>query len=325
MTAELHIIVLNFRTPAYTVACLKSLESEMPSVPGTMVHLIDNGSGDDSVPVIEGEIAQHAWSDWLRFIPLPKNLGFAGGNNVLMREILGMADAPEFVLLLNSDTVVHPGCLKSCLAAMKNNPEVGAMSCLLRNGDGSVQNEARRFPRPDRETVRAIGLPWLAPKLFSWANLDDSSWDRATTIRNVEWIGGAFLLVRTAVLRQVGVLSDEFFFYGEDIEFCYRIHLGGWKIQHNPCGSITHYGGASSGETHIRNHARDLLTWNARFLVQKLCYGKVASIWMRIVYIKIFGLRTLWLFLSGQRNTPKYKSIQGGFRMLLGSLTRKVL
>ena len=104
---ELTIHILNYRTPDLTLACLGTLAAERRNYPHFDVILIDKASGDDSVAVLSSALDREGWRDWVRFLPLERNLGFAGGNNHAMRLVLDGEDGPPFQLLLNSDTLVH--------------------------------------------------------------------------------------------------------------------------------------------------------------------------------------------------------------------------
>lgn len=320
---KLAIVILNYKTPAYTEDCLRSLAPEVAALPDTRVLLLDNASGDDSVPRLRALIAANGWHGWVELLTSERNTGFAGGNNELLRRVLAEDDAPEGVLLLNSDTVVWPGCLAYCQSFMEARADVGALSCMLRNRDGSVQNVCRKFPRPDRETARALGLPYFLPGVFGWAELEDMGWNRETESRAVEWLGGAFLWVRTAALREVGLLDESFFFYGEDTEFCYRMGRRGWRVWFDPGATITHFGGGSSDPTRMLDRRKDVLTWYARFHVQRRCYGALAALWLRGVYIAAFALRLGWIVLSGRRGSLDHQRIASGLRTLTGPLDPK--
>ena len=253
----LAIAIVNFRTPDLTIACLRSLAGEIASLPGARVVVVDNGSGDDSVERIGAAIQAGGWAGWASLVATGWNGGFAFGTN---RGIEAVPDADHY-LLLNSDTVVGLGALQASLQVLRASPDVGAMSCLVESEDGSVQNVARLFPSPLRRVVGAIGLPWWMPRLFGWANLEDLGWDRRGPARDVEWLGGAFLLVRGDVVRAVGGLDEDFFFYGEDIEFCHRIRSAGYRLRYDPSVSVTHLGGKSS-ESHpdaLRDAAHERL------------------------------------------------------------------
>lgn len=314
---RLTVHVLNYRTPELTIDCLRTLAAERERFADFDVVLVDNASGDDSVERLGAVLADAGWQAWVHFLPLKRNLGFAGGNNHSLAQCLAEAEAAPFQLLLNSDTLVHAGSLKAAVEWMQAHPRAGAFSCMLRNGDGSVQNVCRRFPRPDRETARALGLPYLLPRLFSWADQEDGGWDRETARdRTVEWIGGAFMLLRTAAIREVGLMDESFFFYGEDCEWCHRLRRHGWAVQFDGSFAITHLGGASSDSTRLLDKRREILLWRARFLVQRRCYGRLAALWLRGVYIYAFAMRVLWMRIAGRRGTLLYQSIVSGLHTL---------
>jgi GT2 family glycosyltransferase len=298
---DLSVIIVNYRTPALTIRCLETLAEERSSVVGMSVILVDNGSQDDSVSKFTETITQRGWGEWVELIASPKNLGFAGGNNLGIRSVLAVAQQPRYVLLLNSDTEVHSGCLSGCQRYLDARPEVGAMSCLLLNADGSPQNTARKYPRPDREIMRAFGLPWIMPRQFGWADIDDLGWDRRSDEREVEWLGGAFLMVPTRVLRELGGLDEDFFFYGEDVEFSHRVAHAGYKVIHWPGASITHLGGASSNSEQVPGRWREQHEWRGRLLVQRKCYGRVAEILIHAAYLLAATVRKSNVLRRGQR------------------------
>ena len=314
---RLTVIVLNFRTPDVTIDCLRTLAPEAAVNPDMRVILVDNASGDDSVPRIESAIRENGWSaGWLEFRPLDKNLGFAGGNNLVLHEKLAEKNPPDYLVLLNSDTLVRPGCIAHCTKIMEADPKIGALSCMLRNLDGTVQNVCRKFPHPLREAVRAFGLPWLVPALFRWADLEDSAWDREAGPRDVGWVSGAFFFARASALREAGVLDEEFFFYGEDCEWCHRLWRHGWRIRFDPAVEIVHLGGASSDSTRVRNRQRELYTWRARFLVQRKCYGAIAEKFVRGCYISMFALRLGLQSLTGRGGSQRAADLREGLDQL---------
>lgn len=269
---KLLIVILNYRTPDLTIDCLRSLAPEVPSVPSAHVVIVDNASGDDSVERIQAVINQEGWRDWAELLPQDKNHGFAGGNNRGIERYPGA----EYVLLLNSDTLVHEGCLAYCIKQMEENASIGALSCLVRSPDGAFQNTAKKFPTPVRMIATALGLPFRWPKLFEPLRIHDLGWDRYTVRREVDWLAGAFLLLRGEALKKVGLLSEAFFFYGEDVELCYRLHKAGYAQVHDPGASITHLGGQSSSLLESSQKANQLFI-DARYLIQTECYGRLAA------------------------------------------------
>src|SRR5208282_6405000 len=124
------IVILNYRTPQLTVDCLHSLAKVRHEVDGTRVMVLDNGSGDDSPRRIAEAIAANGWGEWATLRLLEKNLGFAGGNNVALAELMrGDQQDVDYFLLLNSDTRVEPRTLGHCRAMMEQAPRIGMMSC----------------------------------------------------------------------------------------------------------------------------------------------------------------------------------------------------
>lgn len=310
--AELAVLMVNYKSPAYTIDCLASLEKERAAGPDFEVWLLDNASGDNSVELIQHALSERDWKSWVHFVQSNINYGFAGGNNHLL-DLARKEDAAfRFVLLLNNDTLVHPGCLSYMLKRLKEEPSISLMSCQLLNADGSIQNVARKLPTPLRETLRALGLPYALPVLFGWADLEDAGWDRATETRDVEWVGGACMCMTRETAENTGLFDTDFFFYGEDMELCYRIQKNGGRVVFDPGASITHFGGASSDPTRLQDRRRNILYWRARFMVQKKCYGAVGAAWSRLAYITGFFLRKCWLILRGRKRTETYKSISGG-------------
>jgi N-acetylglucosaminyl-diphospho-decaprenol L-rhamnosyltransferase len=299
---KLLIIIVNYRTPKLTLDCLASLAPQIGDVPDTRVIVVDNASKDDSVQIISDGIEKNNWAEWASLISAKANLGFAGGNNLAMDKLL---DHPEagYVLLLNSDTIVGEHALKHCYDRMASNPSIGILSCMLMNRDGTVQNTARKLPTPLRMAVNSLGLTWLWPKAFDWADLEDPHWDRKTQSREVEWVGGAFMFIRRKVIDKLGGLDTRFFFYGEDIEFCRRARKHHWIVYYDPTVYVIHLAGASSDFSKLDPRDRDAMRWEARYLTQRRCYGLAAEIFLRAIDILSFGVRFLKaLFLRRSRS-----------------------
>jgi N-acetylglucosaminyl-diphospho-decaprenol L-rhamnosyltransferase len=298
----LRVIIVNFRTPQMTIDCLRSLAGEVGTLPGPLkVTVVENGSGDDSAGRIEQAIRENGWSSWAEILPLDRNWGFAGGNN---RGIAHAGPQAKYYLLLNSDTLVNPGVLAYCCNVMDCEPQIGIMSCMLRNRDGTWQNVARRFPTPISQIATTFGLPWSMPRLFRWADVASDRPELENVKHDTDWVGGAFMLIRGEALRQLGGLDESFFFLGEDIEICYRYHKAGWRVHYDPAVRITHFGGQSSGENTLPSRQKMLHNLAARYKVQRRCYGRLASATLRFMDIIAYCLRYAWIGLRGRTHTP---------------------
>ena len=123
------------------------------------------------------------------------------------------------------------------------------------------------------------------------------------------------MCMRTALAQKTGLFDTDFFFYGEDMELCHRMHREG-SVFFDPSVSITHFGGASSDGTRLRNTQRDLLRWKARFLVQEKCYGRFAARWSRAMYICAFFLHKMYLLARNRRQTETYAGVEAGLEQL---------
>ncbi len=292
---SLLIAILNYRTPAVTGECLASLAPCIGEVEATRVVVVDNASGDESVPFLASLIERKGWQRWCHLIASPTNTGFAGGNNLVMSHLRRPEHAQtRWVLLLNSDTIVRPGVLAHCAGVMDRDVRLGAMSCRLDNPDGTPQHTARRFPTPARMAAGAVGLPWYLPGAFGWADVDDPSWDRSTPkLREVDWIGGAFMFIDAQVYIRLGGMDERFFFYGEDIEYCLRIRRSGRTIAYDGRVGITHLGGASSDPTRLPQKVRSSYAWQSRYAVQRRCYGAWAAAMLRCIDVAAYGIRSL--------------------------------
>lgn len=177
---------------------------------------------------------------WTQLIENPENVGFARANNQGIQVSIS-----EYVLLLNSDTVVHPGAVDVLIDFMEAHPQAGACGPRLLNGDGSLQPSVHPMLTPAREFWRLLFLDQVWPK----ATYRQASWD-VTTPRPVEVIKGACLLVRRSALDQIGLLDESYFMYTEEVDLCYRLAQAGWELWYVPTAVVTHFGGASSRQVH---------------------------------------------------------------------------
>lgn len=316
----LAVVIVNFRTSEYTIECLRSLSRERTEFAGFEVFLVENGSEDGSLGALTNAIRENGWDSWVNLLPQSENLGYARGNNVGIRRALERRHHSrpcEYVLLLNNDTVVHQGCLSATISRMRLDPSIGALSCMVRNSDGSVQNVCRRFPRPDLATIRAIGLPYLLPRTFGWADPEDTGWRREGALRKVDWIGGAFMMLRASALSEVGNLDERFFFYGEDAELCFRLKRAGWCVVFDSAGTITHYGGASSDAPRCPEVQRIRWRWAARLRFQRVCYGLLAAVWIRAVHTFSVAVNLFVMAISGRRSSSGWDRTMLDLRVLM--------
>ena len=190
------IVIVNYRTTELTLDCLRSLQDEVGTVAGTRVVVTDNASGDDSVDAPRcGGGAPAAGASWATIQPLEQNGGFAAGNNAAIRPALASADPPTYVLLLNPDTIVRPGALRTLVEFMENRPDVGIAGSRLEEPDGTPQRSAFRFPSVLGELEGGLRL---GRSRGSWR----AGWSPQpcpTEPGPTDWVAGACMIIRREV------------------------------------------------------------------------------------------------------------------------------
>jgi GT2 family glycosyltransferase len=205
----------------------------------TEVIVVDNASTDGS-PAAIAELARH--ESRVRLLENPANLGFAAANNCAL-PLLNIDS--EFLLFLNPDCVVEPHTMSRMLMVMQAHPEAGMAGCLIANLDGSEQRGDRRnIPTPVSALVRVLWLDRMFPTRFHGFDLAGTHLPEQPV--EVEAISGAFMLVRRCALDAVGPLDAGYFLHCEDLDWCKRFRMAGWKILFVPGARVAHAQGASS-------------------------------------------------------------------------------
>lgn len=231
---DLSIVIVNYNTKKLTIDCIQSVLKSNLSFQYE-IFVVDNASSDGSVVQIQNLFPQ------VHTISNKENVGFSKANNQAIRECNG-----RYVLLLNSDTIVNDNTLDKVICFMDRETNIGAVGCEVNLADGTLDKACHRgFPTPDASFYYMIGLAQKYPTSPKY-NSYHKSYLNMKEIHDIDCLVGAFMMVRREVIEQVGLLDEEFFMYGEDIDWCYRIKEAGWRIVYNPTVSITHYKGASS-------------------------------------------------------------------------------
>lgn len=239
------VAIVNYCTPQLTVDCLRSLQDELRDHPGSIAVVADNASPDGSGQLISRAITDNGWGAWAKVIQLPRNGGFAYGNNAIIREALGSTDVPRYVWLLNSDTIVRPGALRALVDFLDDRPEIGIGGSCLEDPDGTQQCSAFRFHSLTSEFTASVRLGPISRALERWAVAPTPN--RVTA--PYDWLSGASLLVRTEVLRSVGLLDEHYFLYYEETDFCRKVCAAGWQRWFVGDSRVVHLVGNSTGVT----------------------------------------------------------------------------
>jgi GT2 family glycosyltransferase len=230
---KLSIVILCWNDLKVIADCLASIYSGTHAT-DFEVLVSDNGSTDGSLEFIRKEYPQ------VRLIENGRNLRFAKGNNVAIRASQG-----EYVLILNPDTIIHDGTLDKLTVFADSHPEAGAFGCKILNSDGSIQECVRPLPTVRSEWIAALGLGGLA-HLSEWFHPGVYVDWKGDTERTVGWLAGCFILIRGDLLKRLGGFDEQFFYYFEDTDLCWRIWDSGNPILYTPSVAITHLGGQST-------------------------------------------------------------------------------
>ncbi len=237
---RLSVVFLNYNTRDLTRQALSSVLSAAEGLE-VEIFVVDNASADGSADMVAEEFPQ------VKLIRNAANVGFAAGNNVALRQVVG-----EYALLINTDTIVRQDALHTMVEFLDAHPEAGACGCKILDPDGTLQLDSRRgFPKPLAAFCKMSGLSRFFPKHPLIAHYHMTYLDPEQTAE-VEVLSGSCMMVRKAAMDQIGLLDEDYFMYGEDIDWCYRFHQAGWKIYYVPTTSIIHFRGESGRGTPLK-------------------------------------------------------------------------
>jgi GT2 family glycosyltransferase len=236
---KLSVIIVNYNVQYFLENCLNSVVKAAKNM-SCEVFVVDNNSVDGSVEMVREKFPK------VKLIANQVNLGFSKANNQAIKQANG-----EYVLLLNPDTVVEENTFQCCVDFFENNPKAGGLGVKMLDGKGKFLPESKRgLPTPVVAFYKIFGLARLFPKSerFGQYHLGHLSNDKN---HEIEILSGAFMMIRKSVLDQIGLLDENFFMYGEDIDLSYRITQAGYKNHYLADTSIIHYKGESTKKSSI--------------------------------------------------------------------------
>ncbi|NQT26529.1 glycosyltransferase [candidate division KSB1 bacterium] len=283
---DLSVILVNYNVKTYLSQALESIEKALDQIPSEII-VVDNASTDGSVSMLRKRFPS------VQLIANEINVGFATANNQAIQIAKG-----RVLCLINPDTLVREDTFQSALDYLKSYSDVGMVGGKVLNSDGTLQLACRRsYPTPWVAFTKVSGLSTLFPKsrFFGRYNL---TYLNPNEEAEVEAISGSFMIVRKTAVDQAGLLDEQFFMYGEDLDWCFRIHQAGWKIVYLPQTQIVHYKGRSTREASFDSLK---LFYSAMGIFVKKHFGRGASIlpsWFLMMGIWIrgaIGLITTWL------------------------------
>jgi len=228
----LEVVIVSHGAAELLARCLRSLETHPPSVP-TRVTVVDSGSPDDTPDMVERDFPT---VDLIR----KGNIGFSAANNVVL------ARRAPYTLLLNPDTEVHAGAIDAAIDRLEAEPTIGMVGIKLITESGGLDHACKRsFPTPTSALAHFTGLGRMevAPAALSQYRATELGEDDAG---DVDAVNGAFMLVRRDAVDQAGPLDEGYWLYMEDLDWCRRFHLAGWRVFYEPAGTTLHVKGGSS-------------------------------------------------------------------------------
>lgn len=244
---RLLVVIVNYKTAALTIACLRSLETEIAAASWTHVVVVDNQSGDKDA--INAAIQDHKWGSWASLLVAEKNGGFAYGSNQGIAPALQWPEPPDYFLLLNPDTEVRRGAIQSLVEYMDLHPKVGIGGSSFENEDGSDWPIAFRFPTVWSEFEQGIRLGPISRLLQNKIVARIMAREPA----QVDWVSGASMIIRRQVIEDIGLLDEGYFLYFDEVDYCMRAAKAGWPCWYIPASRVMHIGGASTGVTSSTN------------------------------------------------------------------------
>ncbi len=294
---DVSIIIISFNTRDLLRECLQSALAESARLPpnaSAEIIVVDNASRDGSADMVEREFA--ASPTPVRLLRSELNLGFGVANNLAIEAACG-----RYPVLLNSDAFFHPGALARAIAYIDADPSAGIGGARLISRDGEWQPSARTFHSVCRDALVLTSLSSRFPRsrIFgapdrTWANPDEPA--------EVDWVTGAFMILRREALLKTGIFDPAFFLYCEEVDLCRRVKAAGFRVLYWPGVVVTHLGGESSRQ--LSEHAfseseAQVVLWRMRstLLYYRKHHGAQAR-WARWLEDGFFTLRRLRNLLS---------------------------
>ena len=283
---DLGIVIVSYKTCGLLRTCLRSVYASQ----GDFIFdvcVVDNASSDGSAEMVAAEFPQ------ARLITNSGNIGYPSANNQGL-EAFGFAETPNaglqtprFALLLNPDTELPPDALARMLGFMAEHPRAGAAGPRLVLPDGSLDLACRRsLPTPEVCFYKLMGLSRLFPgsRRFGRYNLTYLDPDEVARVGSVV---GAFMLVRAEAIAQAGLMDGQFFMYGEDLDWAYRIQEAGWDIYYNPAVTVLHVKRAAS-----RHSSRAQIEfYRAMDIFYRKHYAAQTPWWLHVPIVSVISLR----------------------------------
>jgi hypothetical protein len=289
---DLSIIIVNWNARDLLTRCLQSVYDTTSNLDFEVI-VVDNASNDGSQAMIRQRFPQ------VRLIENDQNVGFARANNQALTVSRG-----RYFLLLNSDTIVLPHALEKMVQFADAHAESGLIGCKLLNSDGSLQKSWASFPTFWSEV---LGRNFRVRRRV----------EEEPLAYEVDWVGGACLLVQPAAINEVGLLDESFFMYSEETDWCFRMRRQGWKVYYLPGVEVIHLGGGSASRTNATQLVR-LYDSKIRFFRKHYGARQTSLLRYGLAVVNALGLtwRALTWPLQWQRREQVRRRLEAQWKLI---------
>jgi GT2 family glycosyltransferase len=293
---DVSIVIVNWNTKDLLRDCLESIIAHTSKIEYEII-VVDNGSADNSAEMVKKDFPL------VNVITNTDNLGFARANNIGIKVSKG-----RYICLMNSDITILDDCLGRLVTFMDSSPGVGMAGPKILNTDLTIQHSCRHFPSIWNNLCQSLGLNHLFPKSAFFSDWIMNYWNHDST-RSIDALSGCFLIIRREALEEVGLLDEEFFIYGEDLDWCRRMRNAKWDIVFYHGAEAIHLGGASSAAAPIKFYLEmqkaDLRYWRKH-------HGRSGKISYAAVILLRETIRAIarglqYVFWPYQRETSGFK------------------
>lgn len=307
---KLLVVILNYRVTDLTIECLRSLASQVDGVAGARVAVCENGTGGDAVERLRQAIDGNGWGSWVDLTAVHPNRGFTGGNNTVTRAALASADPPDYLLLLNADTIVQDGALEALVEFMDRHPRTGIAGSALLSPHGAVQASPFRFQGIATELDRGLRLGVVSKLLSPWSLVPPTPLEACPA----EWVSGACMILRREMLEEIGLLDEGLYTYFDDIDICLRAKRAGWETWYVPGSRIVHLEGASTGIAAKASKRRPAYWFQARRRFFLKNHGALYTALADAAFIAGFAVWRLRRWIQGKPDTDPPRMLADSIR-----------
>ena len=301
----LTIIIVNYNSKKVLYDCLNSIKDS--GFNGKYEILVVDNNSSENIKDLENAFP------WVNYYYNSSNLGFGAANNIGIKKSTG-----KFVLLLNPDTVINKDSLAPMIEYLNNHDDVGIVGCKIFDKTGEIERSTHSFPSLAKEFVHAnefikkmlsyesfSGL--MLKKIFNSKSFE-SYWDH-DSIKEVDHVTGACMMVKKEVIEKVGLLDEAFFLYNEEVEWSYRIKKAGYKTIFLPDSNIIHLFGFSTKQRVQKQAINKLLVerYRGMFYYFQKHYGFIKLFALKSIVLQGFGLRLLFTYIKFLKSSNESK------------------